>query len=298
MASFELPDNLVHTLSLVLTQLHQSLPPVQQTPDFSALAYQWSQQQLQPITQLSRIALPELKGIDTQKQKIVQNTLQFLHGFSANNVLLTGARGTGKSSIIRALLTEYAAQGLRLIEIARDDLVDLPKIQSLIANRPERFIVYCDDLAFNAEDENYRSLKSVLDGSLQSGTGNFIIYATSNRRHLLPEFMHENNKRNEYDVPQYHELHPQEAIEEKVSLSDRFGLWLSFYSMDQTTYLNIVQHYVQQAKLNFDDATRSAALQWCHSRGQRSGRSAYQFAQHWVGKTALEQLQQQAQQQQ
>lgn len=298
MASFELPDNLVHTLSLVLTQLHQSLPPVQQTPDFSALAYQWSQQQLQPITQLSRIALPDLKGIDTQKQKIVQNTLQFLHGFSANNVLLTGARGTGKSSIIRALLTEYAAQGLRLIEIARDDLVDLPKIQSLIANRPERFIVYCDDLAFNAEDENYRSLKSVLDGSLQSGTGNFIIYATSNRRHLLPEFMHENNKRNEYDVPQYHELHPQEAIEEKVSLSDRFGLWLSFYSIDQTTYLNIVQHYVQQAKLNFDDATRSAALQWCHSRGQRSGRSAYQFAQHWIGKTGLEKLQQQAQQQQ
>lgn len=296
MASFEIPDNLVHTLSLVLTQLHQSLPPVKQVPDFSALAYRWSEQQLQPISQLSAIALSDLKGIDTQKQKIVQNTLQFLHGFSANNVLLTGARGTGKSSIIRALLTEYAAHGLRLIEIARDDLVDLAKIQSLIANCPERFIVYCDDLAFNAEDENYRSLKSVLDGSLQSGTGNFIIYATSNRRHLLPEFMHENNRRNEYDVTQYHELHPQEAIEEKVSLSDRFGLWLSFYSMDQTTYLNIVQHYVQQAKLNFDDATRSAALQWCHSRGQRSGRSAYQFAQHWMGKTALENLQSQQQQ--
>ena len=303
MASFELPDNLIHTLSLVLTQLHHSLPAAPQKPDFSALAYRWTGQQLQPILQLGKMTLQDLKGIDTQKQKIVQNTLQFLHGFSANNVLLTGARGTGKSSIIRALLNEYAAQGLRLIEIARDDLVDLPKIQSLIAERPERFIVYCDDLAFNAEDENYRSLKSVLDGSLQSGTGNFLIYATSNRRHLLPEFMHENNQRNEYDVPQYHELHPQEAIEEKVSLSDRFGLWFSFYSMDQNVYLSIVQHYLQQANLGFDDVTRSAALQWCQSRGQRSGRSAFQFAQHWVGKTALDNLdklqkQQQAQQQQ
>ncbi len=293
MASFELPDNLLHTLSLVLTQLHQSLPPVQQVPDFSATAYRWQQQQLQPIHLLTHLTLTDLKGIDTQKQKIVQNTLQFLHGFSANDVLLTGARGTGKSSIVRALLNEYAAQGLRLIEIARDDLVDLPKIQTLIANRPERFIVYCDDLAFNAEDENYRALKSVLDGSLQSGTGNFLLYATSNRRHLLPEFMHENEHKNtsptnQYDVPQYNELHPQEAVEEKVSLSDRFGLWLSFYSMDQNTYLAIVQHYIEQASLSYDDTIRAAALQWCHSRGQRSGRSAYHFSKHWIGLQALQ----------
>jgi predicted AAA+ superfamily ATPase len=194
--------------------------------------------------------LEDLKGIERQKQKVIQNTLQFLKGLPANDVLLTGARGTGKSSIVRALLTEYADQGLRLIEIERDDLSDLPEIEKLIKGRPEKFIVYCDDLAFNAEDENYRSLKSVLDGSLQSGNNNFIIYATSNRRHLLPEFMHENTPVTKVDVPQYTELHPQEAIEEKISLSDRFGLWLSFYPMDQALYLEVVEHYLKKPILN------------------------------------------------
>ena len=186
--------------------------------------------------------------------------------------------------------SKYDDQGLRLIEIERDDLSDLPLIQELIADRPEKFIVYCDDLAFNAEDENYRSLKSVLDGSLQSGSSNFIIYATSNRRHLLPEFMHENTPVTKVDVPQYTELHPQEAIEEKISLSDRFGMWLSFYPMDQKLYLEIVEHYLAKADMPMNEEVRAEALRWCQGRGQRSGRAAYQFSKHWIGSQQLKQI--------
>ncbi|MDO4223107.1 MAG: ATP-binding protein [Acinetobacter sp.] len=288
----KLSKKLRQQLSDVLQQWSQSLPPLAKEVDFSAKAFRWQQQQLHAIPQIKNVYLDDLKGIDTQKQKIIQNTLQFLHGFPANDVLLTGARGTGKSSLVRALLTEFYAQGLRLIEIERDDLADLPKIHALIAKRKEKFIIYCDDLAFNAENEHYRSLKSVLDGALQSGSGNFIIYATSNRRHLLPEFMHENTPVRVVDVPQYHELHPQEAIEEKISLSDRFGLWLSFYSMDQALYLQIVQHYVEQAGLTFDEDVQMASLRWSQSRGQRSGRAAYQFAKHWIGTQALAKVQQ------
>ncbi len=248
MANLDLPDNILLSLSHVLQQLQQSLPALKQETDFSAIAFKWQDQQLIAIQQPRKIDLDDLKGIEKQKEKVIQNTLQFLNGLPANDVLLTGSRGTGKSSIVRALLTEYANQGLRLIEIERDDLSELPEIQKIIQHRPEKFIVYCDDLAFNAEDENYRSLKSVLDGSLQSGSSNFIIYATSNRRHLLPEFMHENTPVTRVDVPQYTELHPQEAIEEKISLSDRFGLWLSFYPMDQNLYLEIVEHYLHKGR--------------------------------------------------
>lgn len=290
MATLDLPNNILETLSTVLQQLQQSLPEVKQAPDFSAIAFKWQNGELKAIHQLKRIELNDLKGIERQKEKVLQNTEQFLNGLPANDVLLTGSRGTGKSSIVRALLTEYAEQGLRLIEIERDDLSELPEIQKLIAERPEKFIVYCDDLAFNAEDENYRSLKSVLDGSLQSGSSNFIIYATSNRRHLLPEFMHENTPVTRVDVPQYNELHPQEAIEEKISLSDRFGLWLSFYPMDQNLYLDIVQHYLAKAQIAMDDMVRAEALRWCQARGQRSGRAAYQFSKHWVGSQQLKQL--------
>lgn len=289
MASFDLPDHLIETLSRVLNQLQQTLPELPQAPDFSAPAFKWQDRQLKPIYTPKTFRLDDLKGIESQKKKIVQNTLQFLHGFPANDILLTGSRGTGKSSIVRALLTEYMAEGLRLIEIERDDLSDLPLIQKIITERPEKFIVYCDDLAFNAEDENYRSLKSVLDGSLQSGSNNFIIYATSNRRHLLPEFMHENTPVTKVDVPQYKELHPQEAIEEKISLSDRFGLWLSFYPMDQNLYLEIVEHYIAQAGLAFDETVRAESLRWSQSRGQRSGRAAYQFSKHWIGSQQLHQ---------
>nr|WP_315277964.1 ATP-binding protein [uncultured Acinetobacter sp.] len=290
MANLDLPDNILLSLSHVLQQLQQSLPALKQETDFSAIAFKWQDQQLMAIQQPRKIDLDDLKGIEKQKEKIIQNTLQFLNGLPANDVLLTGSRGTGKSSIVRALLTEYANQGLRLIEIERDDLSDLPEIQKLIADRPEKFIVYCDDLAFNAEDENYRSLKSVLDGSLQSGSSNFIIYATSNRRHLLPEFMHENTPVTRVDVPQYTELHPQEAIEEKISLSDRFGMWLSFYPMDQNLYLEIVEHYLQKAEMALTAEARAEALRWCQARGQRSGRAAYQFSKHWIGSAQLKSL--------
>ncbi|WP_407307706.1 ATP-binding protein [Acinetobacter sp.] len=290
MATIDLPDHILQTLSTVLQQLQQNLPELKQETDFSASAYKWQDQQLKAIQQPKKMYLNDLKGIERQKEKVIQNTLQFLKGLPANDVLLTGSRGTGKSSIVRALLTQYEAEGLRLIEIERDDLSDLPLIQKLIENRPEKFIVYCDDLAFNAEDENYRSLKSVLDGSLQSGSSNFVIYATSNRRHLLPEFMHENTPVTRVDVPQYTELHPQEAIEEKISLSDRFGLWLSFYPMDQNLYLEIVEHYLAKANIPLDESTRAEALRWCQARGQRSGRAAYQFSKHWIGSQQLKSL--------
>lgn len=287
MPTIDLPDNILESLSTVLLQLQQSLPEIKKAPDFSSAAYKWQDKQLKAIHQPKKMYLDDLKGIERQKEKVIQNTLQFLQGLPANDVLLTGSRGTGKSSIVRALLTEYESAGLRLIEIERDDLSDLPEIQKLIADRPEKFIVYCDDLAFNAEDENYRSLKSVLDGSLQSGSSNFIIYATSNRRHLLPEFMHENTPVTKVDVPQYTELHPQEAIEEKISLSDRFGLWLSFYPMDQKLYLEIVEHYLAKASMPWTEEARAEALRWCQSRGQRSGRAAYQFSKHWIGSQQL-----------
>lgn len=287
MALIDLPENLLKLMTTVLQQVQQALPELQHSSDFSTSAYKWQNKQLKPIVQAKTMYLADLKGIERQKEKVIQNTLQFLKGLPANDVLLTGSRGTGKSSIVRALLTEYESQGLRLIEIERDDLSDLPLIQDIIKDRPEKFIVYCDDLAFNAEDENYRSLKSVLDGSLQSGSGNFIIYATSNRRHLLPEFMHENIPLQKVDVPQYTELHPQEAIEEKISLSDRFGLWLSFYPMDQNLYLEIVENYLHKANMVMDDEARIEALRWCQSRGQRSGRAAYQFSKHWIGSQQL-----------
>lgn len=286
----KLSRKVLKQFSQVLEQWSKTLPPVNTQVDFSAKAFKWQAKRLQPIYELKDVQLDDLKGIDTQKQKLVQNTRQFLAGFPANDVLLTGARGTGKSSLVRALLTAYHQQGLRLIEIERDELSDLPLIQQQIKHRPEKFIVYCDDLAFNAEDENYRSLKSVLDGSLQSGSGNFIIYATSNRRHLLPEFMSDNTPTRVVDVPQYKELHPQEAIEEKISLSDRFGLWLSFYPMEQELYLEIVADYLQRAGLAFDDEAKAESLRWCQSRGQRSGRSAYQFSKHWIGVQGLKSL--------
>lgn len=283
MATFELNDTLVNAIETLIAQASYTLPAVPQPVDFSAQAWVWQHQQLIAVPQLSQIQLHDLLGIDRQKQQVEQNTLQFLHGFPANHVLLTGARGTGKSSLVRALLNQYAALGLRVIEVNRDDLADLPLIAHLIRDRPEKFIIYCDDLSFSAEDHSYRALKSSLDGSLRSETGGFLIYATSNRRHLLPEFMHENDH-----ASAVCEIHPQEAVEEKVSLSDRFGLWLSFYAMDQPIYLDIVAHGLHQAGLSLTDLARAEAIRWAGNRGQRSGRSAAQFVRHWVG---LQQLQ-------
>jgi predicted AAA+ superfamily ATPase len=190
--------------------------------------------------------------------------------------------------LIRGLLTDYQHQGLRVIEVARDDLAHLSQIRAMISGRPEKFIVYCDDLAFNAEDENYRALKSALDGSVQSNSGNVLIYATSNRRHLLPEFMHENQPVTRTDAAFQGEIHPQESVEEKVSLSDRFGLWLAFHPMDQDTYLDIVTHWLNKQDIPLDEIARAEALKWSLARGQRSGRAAAQFARHWSGLKLLE----------
>lgn len=290
MTTFQLDDDLAQLLRQVARQLSQQLPPLTEPTDFAAPAFVWDGRQLQAVTQLQPVGLNDLQGIDRQKKQLVQNTEQFLQGLPANNVLLTGSRGAGKSSLVRALLNDYRTQGLRLIEVGRDHLVDLPRIRQLIAGRPEKFIVYCDDLAFNAEDEQYRSLKSALDGSLQSDSDNMLIYATSNRRHLLPEFMQDNTPARVVDVPQYGELHPQEAIEEKISLSDRFGLWLSFHPMDQQVYLQVVAHWLAQAGISLDETAQTEALKWAHTRGQRSGRSAQQFARHWIGQQKLQQI--------
>jgi predicted AAA+ superfamily ATPase len=282
-----LPPDLTHALAALVAQARRALPQVPAEPDFSAIAHTWQHQALQPIHQPRPIHLSDLIGIDRQKRDIVQNTRQFLAGLPANDVLLTGARGTGKSSLVRALLTDFADQGLRLIEVARDDLADLPKIRQLIADQSERFIIYCDDLAFNAEDENYRALKSVLDGAIASGDQNVLIYATSNRRHLLPEYEHENQPILQHNPNGSVELRPQEVIDEKVSLSDRFGLWLSFHPMSQDLYLEIVAHWLGKSGLSLDDDARREAIKWVMTRSQRSGRSAAQFARHWVGLKGL-----------
>uniref|UniRef100_UPI0035E3F98C ATP-binding protein n=1 Tax=Psychrobacter sanguinis TaxID=861445 RepID=UPI0035E3F98C len=284
-----LDDTLSHLLAEFLKQ--NIIPALHIDPN--QLAYRWVggiKGRLEPIKVSSSLALDDLIGIDTQKQKIVQNTKQFLAGYPANHVLMTGTRGAGKSSIVRALLNEFKDQGLRMIEVSRDDLQMLDKIRDAINELPEdtscRYIVYCDDLAFNGQDENYRTLKSVLDGALDSEQDKILVYATSNRRHLLPQLMKDNVSI--YDG-QTDEVNPYETIDETVSLSDRFGLWLSFYPMNQETYLNIVGHYLQAEGIEWTDKVRHEALLWSSSRGGRSGRVAYQFARHWMGQQLLNQ---------
>lgn len=287
--SITLDDTLSHLLAEFLKQ--NIIPALHIDPN--QLAYRWVggiKGRLEPIKVSSSLALDDLIGIDTQKQKIVQNTKQFLAGYPANHVLMTGTRGAGKSSIVRALLNEFKDQGLRMIEVSRDDLQMLDKIRDAINELPKdtscRYIVYCDDLAFNGQDENYRTLKSVLDGALDSEQDKILVYATSNRRHLLPQLMKDNVSI--YDG-QTDEVNPYETIDETVSLSDRFGLWLSFYPMNQETYLNIVGHYLQAEGIEWTDKVRHEALLWSSSRGGRSGRVAYQFARHWVGQQLLNQ---------
>lgn len=250
----------------------------------AATAFRWERRNgrgtLHPVPHVHNITLDDLRDIDAQKQRIQQNTRQFVQGLPANNVLLTGARGTGKSSLVKALLNAYAAQGLRLIELDKHGLAELADIIALVSARPERFILYCDDLSFNADEPGYQALKAALDGSVLALSDNLLIYATSNRRHLMPEFMHENEAtRHSGD-----EIHPSEGVEEKISLSERFGVWVSFYPFTQDEYLTIAAHWVKQlGGLPFDDETRRAALQWALSRGSRSGRVAWQFARDWVG---------------
>lgn len=256
------------------------------------LAYRWAggeSGQLSPLDVSFHQDLDDLLGIDTQKQKLIANTRQFLSGLPANHVLMTGSRGAGKSSLIRALLKHYHTQGLRIIEVARDDLLHLDKIRAAIKasqsqGNTNRYIVYCDDLAFNAQDENYRTLKSVLDGALDSEQDRLLVYATSNRRHLLPQMMKDNV--NIYNG-QTDEVNPYETIDETVSLSDRFGLWLSFYPMNQELYLDIVAGYLNKENISMDDTARQEALKWASTRGGRSGRIAHQFSRHWIGQLKL-----------
>ncbi len=302
--TYALPTPLLDLLSQYLQQ--QVTTSVEIDP--MQLAYRWvggRTGHLEPLAVNLFLSLDDLHGIDTQKSKLVQNTRQFLKGYPANHVLMTGTRGAGKSSLIRALLQAYHAEGLRVIEIARDDLLILDKIRAAINKLPSdchcRYVVYCDDLAFNGQDESYRALKSVLDGSLDSEQDKLLVYATSNRRRLLPQMMKDN-----LDIynGQTDEVNPYEAIDETVSLSDRFGLSLTFHPMDQQTYLQIIQHYLrlEHKKMSIDsdfdfeidleaknlpDDIRADALRWASERGGRSGRVAYQFSRYWSGKTQL-----------
>ena len=260
------------------------------TLDPDVLAYRWVGGQrgtLTPIDVHLSITLDDLHGIDTQKDKIIQNTRQFLANLPANHVLMTGTRGAGKSSLVRALLHTYHQDGLRVIEVARDDLHTLDKIRHAIKASDSycRYIIYCDDLAFNGSDENYRTLKSMLDGALDSEQDRLLIYATSNRRHLLPQLMKDNLS---IYNGQTNEVNPYETIDETVSLSDRFGLWISFLPMNQETYLDIVAYYLTQADMAFDEMVRGEALTWASTRGGRSGRVAHQFSRHWIGARLLE----------
>lgn len=245
----------------------------------------YAQGVIAPMLHVGAIGLDDLKEVDSQKEKIQRNTEQFVQGLPANNVLLTGARGTGKSSLIRACLHAYAAQGLRLIEVDKDELVDLPDIVELVADRREKFIVFCDDLSFEQGEPGYKALKSVLDGSVAVASPNVLIYATSNRRHLLPEYMAENLS---YTHNADGEVHPGEGVEEKVSLSERFGLWVSFYPFNQNEYLRIVAQWLSAFGIApaLIEAARAEALVWALERGSRSGRVAWQFARDFAGRHA------------
>ena len=259
-------------------------------PDWEAAhAFRWEQGRLVTVPQPHRIGLTDLLMIETQKQLISQNTKQFVQGRPANNVLLTGSRGTGKSSLVKALLNEYAVDGLRLIEVSKLALADLPHIIAQVSGRPERFILYCDDLSFNANEPGYQALKAALDGSLVTFSDNLLIYATSNRRHLMPESMQDNlaTKYGGDAMFTDNEIHPAESVEEKISLSERFGLWVSFYPFTQDEYLAIVAHWLRHFGLSgeMDAVARQAALQWAIQRGSRSGRVGWQFARDWAGRS-------------
>lgn len=271
----------------LVARLEALLPPPATAVDWSSVAFRWRRREgrgrLEAVARPHRIHLQDLLGVDEQKNRLARNTLQFVRGRTANNALLTGARGTGKSSLVKALLNEFSAEGLRLIEMDKQDLADLPEIEALVAGRPERFILYCDDLSFEAAEPGYKALKSALDGSVAGMPENLLIYATSNRRHLMPEFMAENLQA--VHTPDG-EVHPGETTEEKVSLSERFGLWLSFYPFDQDQYLSICKHWLCVFGLTPRQAAgaRREALRWSLSRGARSGRVAWQFARDYAGR--------------
>lgn len=281
-------QKIAHTLD----RLEPFLPPDNKAIDFNQTnAFRWVKRRhgsfgtLSPIKAPAYVNFKQLKGIDRQIALIQQNTAQFTAGHPANNVLLTGSRGTGKSSIVKAVLASYQAQNLKMVEIDSDDLSDLPELLELLEDAPHYFIIFCDDLSFEAGDASYKPLKAMLDGSLSSPAKNILLYATSNRRHLLPESMQDNL--NQYEAK---EIHPQEAIEEKISLSERFGLWISFYPYSQNEYLAIVKSWINEFDPNilYNEQLERAALQFSQMRGSRSGRVAYQFVKDYVGSYQLQ----------
>jgi predicted AAA+ superfamily ATPase len=282
-------EHLMVRAEQLIARIESVLPQPLCAPDWSAaIAWRYRKRSsghgtLEPVRHVAAMQLADLKEIDGQKDKIERNTRQFVEGRAANNVLLTGARGTGKSSLIKACLNAYAPQGLRLIEVDKADLTDLPDIVDVVAGRPEKFIVFCDDLSFEEGEPGYKALKSILDGSVAAATPNVLIYATSNRRHLLPEYMRENLS---YTHTDDGEIHPGEGVEEKISLSERFGLWVSFYPFSQDEYLAIAAQWLASLSVAASaiEAARPEALVWALERGSRSGRVAYQFARDYAGR--------------
>jgi len=272
----------------LLERFERLLPPAAAEPDWKATAFRWRRHArggyLEAVRHPHSIRFADLKDVDEQKRRLRDNTAQFVAGRPANNVLLTGARGTGKSSLVKAALAEFATKGLRLIEVDKRDLVDLPDIVGLVGDRKERFVIFCDDLSFEANDPGFKSLKVALDGSIAGSAENVLIYATSNRRHLMPEFMDENLEAKHVGG----EIHPGETTEEKISLSERFGVWLSFYPFDQEQYLEIADHWVGALGGRPSEESRKAALVWALERGSRSGRVAWQFARDWVGRKSAD----------
>ncbi len=281
-------EQLLDRAEQLMARIEAVLPQPLGAPDWSAsIAFRYRKRSsghgvLEPVRHVAQMRLADLQEIDGQKERIERNTRQFVRGLPANNVLLTGARGTGKSSLVKACLNEFAPQGLRLIEVDKADMVDLPDIVDVVSGRPERFVVFCDDLSFEDGEAGYKALKSILDGSVSAAGQNVLVYATSNRRHLLPEYMKENLS---YTHTTDGEVHPGEVVEEKISLSERFGLWVSFYPFSQDEYLSIVVQWLASFGVSAADAeaARPQALVWALERGSRSGRVAYQFARDYAG---------------
>ena len=274
-------DSLLKKAEHLLERFEKLLPEACET-DWSGLAYRWVPKKgLVKVAHPHAISLDHLKGIEAQIRLADDNTRQFVKGRPANNVLLTGSRGTGKSSLVKALLNRYVNDGLRLIEVDKKDLVELPDIVSEIEGRREKYILFCDDLSFDSGEAGYKELKVVLDGSIAASPENVLVYATSNRRHLMPEYMSENLETAHVGD----EIRPGETTEEKISLSERFGLWISFHPFDQNEYLAIVEHWLDHFKVKRRKGAREAALQWAMNRGSRSGRIAWQFARDWAGKS-------------
>ena len=282
--------SLIARAEAVLARLEAIVPRSLEAPDWAAsTAFRYRKRggagRLEPVRHVAAIRLASLVEVGAQKERLLRNTAQFVAGHGANNVLLTGSRGTGKSSLIKACLNEFAAQGLRLIEVDKGDLVDLADIVDVVADRPERFVVFCDDLSFDEGEPGYKALKSMLDGSVAETSANVLIYATSNRRHLLPEYMKDNLS---YVHREDGEVHPGEVVEERVSLSERFGLWISFYPFTQGEYLSIVAEWLRGFGVDAAAiaAARQESLVWALERGSRSGRVAFQFAKDYAGRHA------------